>query len=133
MTNKKSVQVFEIDDRHKMQVVRSIKTKDFCKDVAYFNGNVYVVCSASREGSDNQLTIYTLDGTFIRSIVTDANGDALFQRPLYVSLNSIGNVIVTDEDKGVILMDDTGKVISQYSDATLKYPNGVVVVNNDQV
>lgn len=127
ITNKKILQFFTIDYRNKLVEGRVLKISEISRDVAYNNGKIYVVCV-------NQISIYSLDGRFIRNIINDSSGEALFTRPLYIALNSTGNICVGDEDKGVISLNENGDVLGVFlEDRILKYPYGVTIVNNDQL
>jgi len=133
LTNKKELLLFNIDSRFRLTPGRVIKTGEFCRDVHYSGGHVYVVCGRPGEDVINYVAIYRHSGDFIRSITTGSEGDALFSRPLYVSLNSVGHMFITDEDKGIVCLDEDGRVITEVTDRRLRYPNGLTVVGNDQV
>lgn len=134
ITNKKVLQFFTIDPRSKMYQGRVIKTTEFCRDVAYNNGKIYVICGDLKDNGNNQISVYSLDGHFIQNIFTDSAGNKLFAQPLYLALNSIGNIFVGDEEKGVISLDKNGEVISIFKESkVLRYIYGVAIVNNDQL
>ncbi|XP_045211707.1 E3 ubiquitin-protein ligase TRIM71-like [Mercenaria mercenaria] len=133
ITNMKKLQFFSIDSRNKIIEGKGLKMSEFCRDVACSNSQIFVVCGALKEGDMNQISILSMDGKLIRNIESNNSSENMFIRPQYIALNRIGTIFIGDEDKGIIALDENGKVVDVFSNKLLKYPHGVTVVNNDQI
>ncbi|KAL4219401.1 hypothetical protein ACF0H5_021981 [Mactra antiquata] len=126
--NEKEV-VVACRDPHKIQFVstegkmipkRKIDTSYFCRDIAIKDDNLYVT------GEKTSLNVYDMNGTLLRTIINDNDGNELFSSIRHIVFNESGNkMFVGDADNGLVCFDGMGNYLSTIKDNNLKEVCGV--------
>ncbi|XP_052816978.1 uncharacterized protein LOC128243314 [Mya arenaria] len=109
---------------------KEIKLSSGCRGIAYYNNRLYVSFV-----SDPRIEVMTLDGHIISTFQTDG-GKKLFQTPCFltVSASTPPTLYVSNEAAHTVhQLSLDGKVLLEYSDKKLDYPESVVAVGPGQL
>ncbi|KAL4219383.1 hypothetical protein ACF0H5_021963 [Mactra antiquata] len=109
-TNK--IQFVSIEN--KMKPTRKIDTGHGCFGIVLKDDNLYVT------DLDISLYVYDMNGTLLRTITNDIDGNKLFSRSAHITINNDGNkMFVGDMGKGLVCLDGKGNHLSTINDNDL--------------
>jgi DNA-binding beta-propeller fold protein YncE len=96
---------------NKLITTKQLKLDHNCHGLAYKDNKLFI------SDATTALYIYDMNGTMLKKITTDKQGNALFKRNRDISLGSDGNMIyVADFDKGLIVLDIEGNYKTTITD-----------------
>ncbi|XP_060572265.1 uncharacterized protein LOC132730374 [Ruditapes philippinarum] len=113
--SKQEVHFISID--RQMKTTNKIKTGFICRGIAYANNHLYI--------SDNlSVYIYTMSGRKLKQFSIDQSGQELFSdiNSLAVSKDAT-RIYVTDFDKGLIVLDNNGQIVTTFNGKQLQTAN----------
>ncbi|XP_060573266.1 uncharacterized protein LOC132731157 isoform X2 [Ruditapes philippinarum] len=105
---------------NKLNAIKQQKVDHFCHGLACRDDKLFI--------SDQSTTVYIYDinGSMIRKISTDKQGDAIFSSNSEISVSSVGRMIyVADHWKGLIVLDLEGNYKTTITDPDFVYLQGV--------
>lgn len=116
MPHEEQIIFISIDD--KIQT-NKITTGFSCWGLDYSEGNLYVT------DFKQSVYIYSLSGRKLKQFVADQTGSPLFSMICSLKVNATGTrIYVTDSEKGLIVIDNSGRIVKKFNDPRLKGAHG---------
>ncbi|XP_045198830.2 uncharacterized protein LOC123553148 [Mercenaria mercenaria] len=106
--DKKDIHIISLLGR--MRTTRKINTDFECYGLAYAKGNLYI------SDPGNSVYIYSISGQKLKQFSKDQSGQSLFSNIRHLAVSEDGSMIyVVDWDKGLIVLDSNGDVVSTFN------------------
>ncbi|KAL4218743.1 hypothetical protein ACF0H5_021331 [Mactra antiquata] len=112
--------------KNKMTATRKIVTSHDCFGISMKDDNLFVTDFST------SLYIYDMNGTLLRTITNDDDGNKLFSKTTHIVFIESGNIMyVCDRDNGLVCFDGKDNYLSTIKDSDLKGARGVCGVCTD--
>jgi hypothetical protein len=106
---------------NKLTAARTLTINHACVGLAFKDNKLFI-----SDGEKN-VYIHDINGNELRTISTDASGNAIFQYIRHITVNAAGDkVFVSDFGKGLIMLDIHGQYLSTLNEPTLSGIQAVV-------
>ncbi|XP_060580111.1 uncharacterized protein LOC132736917 [Ruditapes philippinarum] len=126
VSSEKGVHLVSLE--RKMKTTNTINTDFVCYGLAYANNDLYI------SDNDTSVYMYTMSGRKLTQFSKDQSGQKLFSNIQSIAVSKDATrIYVGDLDKGLIVLDNNGQVISSFNDKELNRATCCYLTEADSV
>ncbi|KAL4226641.1 hypothetical protein ACF0H5_014622 [Mactra antiquata] len=115
------IQFLSVKDK-KMKVTRQMEISHLCSGIAFMNDRLYMT------DAKETLRIYNMNGTLMKEVSCDNDGQKLFTCCRHLVFNKSGTMLFVADDKyGLVCFDQELKFLHTISDVDLRGATGVCI------